>query len=324
MPLRLTPTRTTPQLTAAYPASLSRILILDLLMFLLQLTSLVVSYTTNHGSHIPKSPLFAYDDVLLPPSPAEVFHAKSAGGDEADLESGGLRRRRSRAGGYGVAEEIWLDDDDDDEELGNADDAEGTSRTWIGPPAEMSGVPCSRLITASSSTRLLDRAPKSPRRQEPPLIFSLSLSHLVNLVFRLPAPNPPRAFSGGTPDVSPLPTPGRRTVPLPLPVPSSGASLQASTAGAASAPSSGTTGSMGATSAPLASATTPTPTTGSTDRALDTDAEPEWEDETSEDDEEAARSSRRHGRRAMGVMPDIGRIPGSYWTDRVNRGGENG
>jgi len=116
-------------LTAAYPASLSRILILDFLMFLLQLTSLVVSYTTNHGTNIPKSPLFPYDDILLPPSPAEtIFHAKLTDDEEPDLESGGLRRRRGPGagrGGYGVAEEIWLDDDDDEDR--EVADAEGTS-----------------------------------------------------------------------------------------------------------------------------------------------------------------------------------------------------
>lgn len=40
-----------------------------------------------------------------------------------------------------------------------------------------------------------------------PMIFSLSLSHLVNLIFRLPAPNPPRSFSGGTPLNTPPVTP---------------------------------------------------------------------------------------------------------------------
>lgn len=40
-----------------------------------------------------------------------------------------------------------------------------------------------------------------------PLIFTLSLSHLVNLIFRLPAPNPTRLTTGGTPATTPPVTP---------------------------------------------------------------------------------------------------------------------
>lgn len=46
------------------------------------------------------------------------------------------------------------------------------------------------------------------RRTDVPLIFTISLTHLFNLLFRLPPPTPPpRLFSGGTPLNTPPVTP---------------------------------------------------------------------------------------------------------------------
>ena len=98
-------------LIPAYPASLTRILLLDLAMFTLQITALTISYITNHGKAIPTTSSFPHDDLLLPPE--GEFPLDS---DESDLESGILNRRsvRARSGVDSGSNELWLDDDEDD------------------------------------------------------------------------------------------------------------------------------------------------------------------------------------------------------------------
>ena len=67
---------------------------------------------------------------------------------------------------------------------------------------------CVELTTASSGKRVFHAGSRirNPRNGVP-LIFTLSLSHLVNLIFRLPAPNPTRLTTGGTPATTPPVTP---------------------------------------------------------------------------------------------------------------------
>ena len=99
-------------LSVAHPASFTRIILYDIGLFLLQITSLVVSYVNQHSTSTtsPSNPQsLPYPDLLLPNSPLE-----DTLDEEANLESGlsGLRRRRKPQGGDN--DEIWLDDDDDD------------------------------------------------------------------------------------------------------------------------------------------------------------------------------------------------------------------
>ncbi|OCF35696.1 hypothetical protein I316_02751 [Kwoniella heveanensis BCC8398] len=165
----------------ANPASLRRVLLLDVLLYVLQLVGLCVSYVT-HATQLPSTAALPYDDLLLPPQdeqngPETIIFDDDE--DEVDLEQGGLGvngRTRKRKGlayqqvqGDEPERELWLDDDE-------------------GPSG------------SGSSSRI--------RIAEPPLIFSLPLRHITNLVFRLPAPlPPPRAFSGGTPQPTPPVTP---------------------------------------------------------------------------------------------------------------------
>ncbi|WWC98100.1 hypothetical protein V866_004991 [Kwoniella sp. B9012] len=161
----------------ANPASLTRILLLDLLLFLIQLVGLCVSYV-NHSTNLPKSPSLPYDDLLLPPTeyqdiaiPTTTLFDEDE--DEIDLE-GGTRQRKSRKGKgknkYEAieSEELWLDDDEE--------------------------------LSKPSNNGI--------RITEPPLIFNLPLKHIISLIFKLPSPSPPpRAFSGGTPMTTPPFTP---------------------------------------------------------------------------------------------------------------------
>ncbi|ORY33122.1 hypothetical protein BCR39DRAFT_521365 [Naematelia encephala] len=171
------------------PASLTRVLLLDLLLLVLQLTALVISFITNHGDNLPSSSHFPLDDLLLPPDDSHFTSTVLQDEADFDLEEGKAhRRRRQSRGPYEAVEsntEVWLDEDEDIPEAG---------------PSRRS----------SERTKLLSTsAPKRRRLREPPLIFSLSLSHLINLIVYLPSPNPPpRAFSGGTPSATPPQTPG--------------------------------------------------------------------------------------------------------------------
>lgn len=84
------------------PASILRILSLDLLIYALQMTALTISYVNNRGNPTPV-PEFPYEDPLLP-------GREMAEEVESDLEAG-LRRRRKGAD-YDLDpldEESWLD-----------------------------------------------------------------------------------------------------------------------------------------------------------------------------------------------------------------------
>ncbi|WVR08948.1 hypothetical protein IAU60_006007 [Kwoniella sp. DSM 27419] len=178
----------------ANPACLSRVLLLDLLLYIIQMVALCVSYVT-HSPTLPKSSFFKYDDLLLPPA----CHALN----EADLieaggkASGGLSTQSGATyaplASSEAERELWLDDEE-----------------------------------AVGSTNTL-------RIREPPLIFSLSLKHVLDLILRLPAPlPPPRAFSGGTPLNTPPLTPAigpTRIVPPVDNVPANGAEVRSGSLG---------------------------------------------------------------------------------------------
>ena len=226
--------------------TLSKMLILDVGLYILQLTSLVISYATNHTS-LPSTPSLPYDDLLLPQreetTNLEDEHA-------VDIESG-LQRRRRRKSATGEEDELWLNGDND-----------GDSSEVNHP-----------LLSAGPSI--------SRRVREPPLIFSISLPHMLDLIFHLPAPpTPTPAFAGGTPMASPTPTP---TIERQLPNFFAAASVPPFT----SLPPS-SAGVVGETR----------------------------EEQTDSDTEVGGRSpSGRRARGAMGMMPDIGRIPGDYWVE---------
>lgn len=242
------------ELTTGKSASLARILLLDLLLFVLQMTGLVVSYVTSHGSNIPSNPSLPFDDLLLPPhrsTPSDRLHRQVSG----DIEEGrSLRRRKS---GPGAAYSPVEGEDGEDEDAVWLDEAEDVA------------------------LQSLDRSRKG-RPHGSPLIFSLSLPHMIALVTSLPAPRaPPGSLLGTTPLASP------RTGSTDLPT--------------------------GTTDLPTSS-TLPTSTSASTGTGLDshTEAENEEEDDADEDEEQAA--GRRRLRGAAGLMP------GSYWTARRGQG----
>ncbi|WWC72978.1 uncharacterized protein I206_106942 [Kwoniella pini CBS 10737] len=169
----------------ANPASLTRILLLDLLLFLMQLTGLCVSYV-NHSTHLPKSPAFPYDDLLLPPAEEGVAISTSIfdeDEEDLDLEQGkSTSKSRRRKGGQRYEA---VQGDEEESELWLNDDMDHTQ-------------PSANLI----------------RIHEPPLIFTLPLRHILRLMWNLPSPSPPpRAFSGGTPISTPPLTPAASSLP---------------------------------------------------------------------------------------------------------------
>jgi hypothetical protein len=87
--------------------------LLDVLLYILQVTSLIVSYLDSHTT-IPSSAEFAYTDLLLPPSPLDT--ALYDVEDEVDLE-GGMRRRKGTSPGLLEHEDgeetIWLNEEDE-------------------------------------------------------------------------------------------------------------------------------------------------------------------------------------------------------------------
>ena len=107
----------------ATPASLTRIVVLDLLIWLCQLVSLEVTFITAHAGNIPHSTSFPYPDYLLPPSYTSAPKVDSGLDDEEDdkadddVESGLKRRRRK---GFesafeeldGEMDALWLNEDD--------------------------------------------------------------------------------------------------------------------------------------------------------------------------------------------------------------------
>lgn len=170
----------------ANPASLTRVILLDLLLYILQLSALIVSYVNNHSKDLSASPAFPYKDLLLPPSDHSTV-SSTATDDDVDLEAGERKRRRRKANGS------YQSDEDDENEL------------WLNEENDYSST---SKRGASSLHPLLSTSTPYRRIHEPPLIFSLPLPHIIQLIFHLPAPTPtPPAFAGGTPLPSPLPTP---------------------------------------------------------------------------------------------------------------------
>jgi hypothetical protein len=109
-------------LIPAHPASLTRILLLDLGIFSIQTISLILSYITNHGKNIPSSTSFPFDDLLLPPEDGEAVLES----EESDLESGLLLRRKGNvtSGLNSETNELWLDDDEDDYKAGQGSESD--------------------------------------------------------------------------------------------------------------------------------------------------------------------------------------------------------
>ncbi|KAK4688361.1 hypothetical protein P7C73_g1751, partial [Tremellales sp. Uapishka_1] len=182
----------------ANPTSMTRVLLLDLLLYTLQCTSLVVAYISTHKSTIPASSTFAFDDLLLPPSPTVEFNKDENVDEDIETGRGGRRRTRRQSVRADEADEVWLDDDDDD--------GPSFQACWFhSTPTVVYHT--DEINAASSRTPLLSSrtSPPTPRpSRDIPLIFSLPFSHLVNLVFYLPSPTPPPGVtSGGTPATSP-------------------------------------------------------------------------------------------------------------------------
>ena len=255
---------------------MTRVLLLDLLLYGLQITSMAVSYINNHSTNLPTTPSLPFDDPLLPPEDPAV--TRMVGDDEElDLESGRASRRRKGKGKDvgGDDDEIWPEEAE--EGIGQA------CELWcFFGGAEHASTDTS---PASPRSRLLSSTPPShsSSRREPPLIFSLSLPHLINLIFYLPAPPPPpRTFSGGTPATTPPQTPA--------------------------APDAG-----------QIPPTTAAPDTAATADAAHGSVNRDGNEGEDEGDGETSPSSRRIRRGAAGLMPDVGPIPGDYWV-RNSRG----
>lgn len=109
----------------ARPASLSRVLLLDVLLWALQLLSLTVAYTSHRSMSNVKTPSLPYDDLLLPMT-LEVDDDPEEDWEAGDIETGreGARRRMNRSSSRGkgmdVMEEVWLDDEDEDRDEAEA------------------------------------------------------------------------------------------------------------------------------------------------------------------------------------------------------------
>ncbi|ORX39159.1 hypothetical protein BD324DRAFT_618685 [Kockovaella imperatae] len=253
----------------ARQASFTRILLMDLTLYILQLSALVVSYV-NHQIHAHpdemKITALPYDDLLLPNAQAMDLDEP-----EFDLESGLRKRRKGQRDG---AEEIWLDDGDDANDEHTMSDRK-------------------RLLSSTSSP-----SSSASRIREPPLIFSLTLPHILNLVFRLPPPPQPRpSFAGGTPAPSPrTATRSLRSLSTSAPQPAS------------------STRTLGAGASPV---TPPARPRGSNE-------EPDGEETEDEQGDESPTQLGRSPRGAASLVPDVGRIPGDYWVDSDRSRGNGG
>lgn len=102
---------------AANPASLTRILLLDLLIYFVQLVTVAVCYVVNFTPTLPKSDLFPYDDLLLPPdAPPPIAD------DDVDVEAGEQFRQRRMGKGPRYQNvttdenEVWLEEEDEEVE----------------------------------------------------------------------------------------------------------------------------------------------------------------------------------------------------------------
>lgn len=102
---------------AGNPASLTRILLLDLLIYFVQVVTVAVCYVVNFTPTLPKSDLFPYDDLLLPPDAPPPL-----ADDDVDVEAGDQFRQRRMGKGpryQNVAteeNEVWLEEDDEEAE----------------------------------------------------------------------------------------------------------------------------------------------------------------------------------------------------------------
>ncbi|EIW66069.1 hypothetical protein TREMEDRAFT_65913 [Tremella mesenterica DSM 1558] len=134
--------------------SLTRILLLDILIYIIRIIALVTLYIVNNETTL-KSDQLPYDDLLLPPDiPKESKES--------------LRRRKIR-------KDKWFD--------------VGDEEMWLNEEGEI--------------PQAFSPAPTQSQINDPPLIFSLPFQHLIKLIIHLPHPQPTRAFSGGTPPVTP-------------------------------------------------------------------------------------------------------------------------
>ncbi|WVQ73582.1 hypothetical protein IAR50_003161 [Cryptococcus sp. DSM 104548] len=159
------------------PPSLTRLVLLDLTIYILHFLALFIAYLNNLPLTIDTRKVFPFDDILLPPVPTmslsrengEVVFDEEIEEEEEGVAQAGARRRKGKGAKYsrvgsgdGEEGEVWLDD--------------------AIPP----------------SSALL------PTILEPPLIASLPLLHVLRTIRQLPSPKVERSFEGGTP----LPTPG--------------------------------------------------------------------------------------------------------------------
>ncbi|BEI84869.1 hypothetical protein CcaverHIS002_0502700 [Cutaneotrichosporon cavernicola] len=162
------------------PSSLTRVLILDLAIFLLQLVTLIVCYVVNYTPTLPKTDIFLYDDLLLPPEAP----ARAVAEDDLDVESGDQLRQRRHGKGPRYQNV-----------------ATGDTSSW---PEDEGEDP-----TGRSSARSPVRASTPIRRGRSgvPLVFNIPLAHMLSLIFRLPGPSPMSVASGGTPLTSPPTSP---------------------------------------------------------------------------------------------------------------------
>lgn len=96
--------------------SLTRLLLLDLLIYVLQLHSLTISYLNNKAaSSLLPVPDLPFADLLLPTRDV----TEDISPEDFDIESG-LRRRKGK--GRAVEEDddgevVWLDEDDEKEDV---------------------------------------------------------------------------------------------------------------------------------------------------------------------------------------------------------------
>ncbi|WVO15568.1 hypothetical protein L204_103228 [Cryptococcus depauperatus] len=172
--------------------SLIRILLLDLLIYILHLTAFMISYINTCVQGIKTSALFPYDDILLPPRPQEEYLSEEVlFGNDEDVGEGKIEDYEANINGE-IKGEGADNDIHPNRETPKYDRSEqAETEVWLNDPLPPSLYPSSL--------------------HSPPLIFTLSLPYIIRLIRYLPAPNPPpRAFSGGTPaEASPAATPPR-------------------------------------------------------------------------------------------------------------------
>ncbi len=97
-------------------------IVLDILIYYLQVSSLTVSYITMRSAPLPETPSLPFKDVLLPPSASIPYEYVESDEKDLDLESGQSVRKRSKgkakASDGNDVNEFWLDDEDDEARRG--------------------------------------------------------------------------------------------------------------------------------------------------------------------------------------------------------------